>query len=244
MPEAAAPTCLPRLAALACVLSLAACGGQGLTQTGFLANYEQRRPQPEHTEDAIYVKPGFAASAYKRVIIEPVAWVPSKDSPQRDPETIAMLQASFRDSLAKELSERFTVVEEAAPGQETGADVLRVRSAITNTRRALWWVNVPAQAAQVALGGIGILRPSAGGASEEIEARDAATGETVVAIATYNNGMPWNVVGSYVEYNHARRAFSIASELLNKQLGQDGPAPVTAQAGPQRTILGSLLLPR
>ncbi len=177
---------LSRAAAALCTLSVAACGGQSLTRTGFLDNYDQMSPQPNHEDDAIYVKPGFSAANYSKVIIEPVEWVPSPKSPDREPETRATLQGNFHDALTKSLSERFTVVPDPGPGRDPGPRVLRVRSAITNTRRALWWVNVPAQAAQIAVGSVGLLRPSAGGASEEIEVRDASTNQPIVAIATYN----------------------------------------------------------
>ena len=225
---------VPRAAAVAYLLSLAACGGQGLTQTGFLDNYDRMQPQPDHTRDAIYVKPGLMASNYAKVIVEPVAWVPAPDTPVRDEDTKATLQGNLRDALTKSLGERFTVIEDPGAGRDPGPGVLRVRSAITNTRRGLWWVNVPAQAAQIAVGTVGLLRPSAGGASEEIDVRDASTGEQLVAIATYNNGLPYNISGSYLEYGHARRAFRIAAELTRDQIIQGGPAPaaVSDAVGP------------
>jgi hypothetical protein len=36
----------------------------------------------------------------------------------------------------------------------------------------------------------------------------------MVALVTFNNGMPWNVLGYYQQFGHARRAFELASELL------------------------------
>ncbi len=224
---------LSRMAVLAGVLGLSACAGQALTQTGFLTNYDQMRPQPNHTLDAIYVKPGFSAANYSKVIIEPVVWMPDKDAPKRSADTQAMLQATFHDDLAKKLASRFTVIEDPAPGQPTGPGVLRVRAAITNTRRALWWVNVPVQAAQIGLGGIGLFRPSAGGASEEMQVLDGQTREPVVQIGTYNNALPWNIVGSYVAYNHARRAFSLASDLLDEEITSGATTTATISPAEQ-----------
>ena len=216
---------LPRFGVLACVFSLAACGGQRLTQTGFLTDYSEMRSQPHHEDDAIYVRPGFLSADYRRVIVEPVAWVPAKNAPRRQPDTQAKLEAAFHKVLSKTLAERFVMVADPGPGRDPGPGVLRVRAAITNTRRALWWVNVPVQAAQIALGGTGLGRPSAGGASEEIEVCDARTNARLVEVATYNNGMPWNVVGSYVPFAHARRAFTLASELVRDEIDQGAPAP-------------------
>ena len=219
-----------RAAAVLAALSTAACGGQGLPQTGFLDDYSKLQPRPDHTRDAIYVKPGFSAAPYTQVIVEPVAWVPAPGSPTRDDTTRATLQGNLHDALTRSLSERFTVVKDPGPGRIPQPGTLRVRSAITNTRRGLWWVNVPAQAAQIAVGGLGLLRPSAGGASEEIDVRDAGTNEELVAIATYNNGLPYNIAGSYLEYGHARRAFRIAAELTRDEIV--GGAPALAAPGP------------
>lgn len=63
----------PRVAAAACVLTLTACGGQRLTQTGLLENHDRLQPQPNHTQGATYVKPGLSATNYSKVIVEPVA---------------------------------------------------------------------------------------------------------------------------------------------------------------------------
>ena len=224
---------LSRVAAATSVLAVAACGGQGLTQTGFLANYRQMQPQKGHAYDSIYVRPGFSDAAYTAVIVEPVAWVPAKKAPVRTPLTIARLETVFHHDLVKRLSRHFTVLPDLGPGQDPGPGVLRVRSAITNTRRALWWVNVPAQAGQLALGTLPLLRPSDGGASEEIEVQDAHTEQPVIRIATYNNGQPWNIIGSYEAFGHARRSFSLASELVDHEI-RAGAAARVAEAGKDR----------
>lgn len=222
-------------ASLAAALGVSACAGQGVTQTGFLPAYDQMRPTADHERDKIWVSPAFTPAAYSRVIIEPVAWVPAPDTPARDPETIAKLSSDFRDALSAAFADRYQIVD--APGPAT----LRVRAAVTNTARANWWVNVPAQAAQIALGGIGLLRPSSGGASEEIEVADSQTGQGLVRIATYNNGMPWNVLGSYVQFNHARRAFRIAAELTREQVdrGAKPTPPVAVGSAPVHVASGA-----
>ncbi|WP_428392809.1 DUF3313 family protein [Lichenicoccus sp.] len=221
---------LPRVVAATSVLAVAACGGQGLTQTGFLTSYSQMHPQKGHAYDSIYVRPGFSDAAYTAVIVEPVAWVPARKAPARTPRTIARLETVFHDHLVKSLSRHFTILPDPGPGGDPGPGVLRVRGAITNTRRALWWVNVPAQAGQLALGAVPLLRPSDGGASEEIEVRDAHTNQPVIRIATYNNGQPWNIIGSYEAFGHARRSFSLASDLLDHEIRAGATAKV-AQAG-------------
>ncbi|MEJ1975854.1 MAG: hypothetical protein WDN49_06850 [Acetobacteraceae bacterium] len=79
------------------------------------------------------------------------------------------------------MSASYSRVANAA--QLSGASTRRIRAVIANTRRALWWVNVPAQAAQIAVGGFGgtgLFRPSASGASEEMEVIDARTAQPAV----------------------------------------------------------------
>lgn len=207
-----------RVAAVCGATSLTGCAGQGLTKTGFLTNYDQMKPQPEHTDDAIYVAPGYAPTKYSKVIVDPVRWMPKHGAPARETKTIAMLQQTFHEDLVRKLGEHYTVIPASDLAYSPNENILRVRAAITNTRRALWYVNVPVQAAAFATGGVGLFGPSSGGASEELEAVDGHTGKPEVKIATYNNGMPWNVVGSYVAYNHARRAFVLASELMRDEL--------------------------
>lgn len=196
--------------ALAPIIALGACstGGQRLTRSGFISDYSEMRPTKEHRKDAIFVAPDYAAATYTKVIVEPVEWY----APDRPQQTRERLQANFHERLVRHMGAKYQVVgaDQAGPG------VLRVRSAITGTRRSRWYLNVPAQAAQLAVGGFGLIRPSAGGASEEMQVQDAVTGKPLVQVATFRNGKPWHVSGSYVPYDHARGAFNDASKLLTE----------------------------
>ena len=136
------------------------------------------------------------------------------------------LKADFTKSLSQALAKKFAVVPaQSADGSAEGPvdGVLRVRGAITSTRRANWYVNAPAML-------VGLPPVNAGGASVEIEVIDAGSGQAMVALATYNNGMPWNVLGYYQKFGHARRAFDLASELLVEQLKPRPDAANGAQA--------------
>jgi hypothetical protein len=190
------------------LVALTACstGGQRLTRTGFLTDYSQMHSTNEHKKSSIYVAPDYAPANYTKVIIEPVAWLVRK----RDDKASAKLSADFHERLVRSFSTKYQVVEAA----EVGPGVLRVRSAITGARAARWYYNVPAQAAQLALGGLGLFRPSSGGASQEMQVQDALTGRPFVQVATFRNGKPWHISGSYVPYDHARGAFTEASKLL------------------------------
>ena len=205
---------LRRLLALP-LLALASCAGQEATRTGFLySGYDKLQPTKEHPEDLIYVSPVYVPANYTKVVIDPVAWRPAEGAPQRDARVVNELKADFTKSLSQALAKKFAVVPaQSADGSAEGPvdGVLRVRGAITSTRRANWYVNAPAML-------VGLPPVNAGGASVEIEVIDAGSGQAMVALATYNNGMPWNVLGYYQKFGHARRAFDLASELLVEQL--------------------------
>lgn len=195
--------------ALLALLALGGCAGQGTTRTGFLTSYDAMAPTPARTHDQIFVAPAYLRARYNHVIIEPVAWHPAPESPPRSPDEIAELTEAFQRSLAEQLGQDFTLV---APGvAQARPGTLRVRAAITNTRRANWWINLPAQAA-------GLPPPNPGGASLEMEALDATTNQRLVAIATYANGVPWAPLGYFRRYGHAQRAFGLAAALLREHL--------------------------
>ena len=205
---------MPSRSALLTLLALSGCGGQGVTQTGFLQSYEGMKPTEAHTEDLIYVAPDYQPTAYGAVIVDEVTWQPAPGTPPRDPAVVEELKRDLRKSLVAALGKGWRVVDgvEAAPTPR----VLRVRAAITNTRRANWYINGPAMLLGIV--GVPAVPPNPGGASVELEAVDAATGKRMVAIATFKNGMPWNPVGAFQQFGHARRAFDGAAELLQEQL--------------------------
>ncbi len=211
-------------AMIACVTlaPLMGCAGQKVTRTGFIPpeTYAHMAPTKEHTRDLIYVSPNLNVARYHTVMIEPVVWQPIAKAPRLSPKVEARMTASFQQELEKALGHDFQVL----PAGDCGActDVIRVRAAITNIRRSKWYYNAIPVVAGFAAGAAGggmppIPPPAPGGASEELIAVDGATGEPLVSVATYNNGMPWNPLGQWLPYAHAKRAFHIASLLLDEQ---------------------------
>jgi hypothetical protein len=199
------------------LIGLTGCAGQKVTRTGFLPDYNQMKFTPAHQHDLIYVSPVLKASNYKAVIIDPVVWDSGAKGYQPSPAVAARMEAAFHQSLTKQLSLHYQII--AGDNCGTCAGVLRVRAAITNIRRSRWYFNLAPMAVQLATGSLVPLPPVApGGASEELEAVDAATGQTMVAIATYNNGKPWQPVGAFVPYRHAEQSFTMAAKLLDGQM--------------------------
>ncbi len=214
------------LIACAAIAPLAGCAGQKLTRTGFIPpdTYVRMAHTKDHTEDLIYVKPDLDMTRYHTVMIDPVVWQPVAKAPKLPPKAEARMTAAFQKELVKALGHDFQVLPAGDCGACTG--VVRVRAAITNIRRSKWYYNAIPVVAGFAAGAAGgglppIPPPAPGGASEELIASDAATGEALVTVATYNNGMPWNPLGQWLPYAHARRAFHLASLLLDEQFSNE-----------------------
>ncbi|MFT8776886.1 MAG: DUF3313 family protein [Gluconacetobacter liquefaciens] len=223
------------LIACAAIAPLMGCAGQKLTRTGFIPpeTYAQMTPTKDHTDDLIYVNPNIDVVRYHTVMIEPVIWKPVAKAPKLPPKAEARMTAAFQKELGEALGHDFRVL----PAGDCGAcaDVIRVRAAITNIRRSKWYYNAIPVVAGFAAGAAGggmppIPPPFPGGASEELVAADGVTGEALVAVATYNNGMPWNPLGQWLPYAHARRAFHLASLLLDEQFKKEKKKEMAAQA--------------
>lgn len=188
-----------------------ACAGQEATRTGFLSTYDKMQPTKDHPSDLICVNPTYAPANFTKAESEPVAWRPAEGAPQRDATVNKHLQDELQKSLIEVLAKKYSVMNAPDGGSSSEAGTLRVRSAITSTRRANWYINAPSML-------VGLPPPNPGGASVEIEVLDQASGQVLVSLATYANGMPWNIVGYYQQFGRARRAFALASELLVAQL--------------------------
>ncbi|MBB2205582.1 DUF3313 family protein [Gluconacetobacter takamatsuzukensis] len=223
------------MAACMAIAPLMGCAGQKLTRTGFIPpeTYARMAHTKDHTDDLIYVNPAMNVARYHTVMIEPVIWKPVAKAPQLPPKAEARMTAAFQKELGDALGHDFQVVPAGDCGPCT--DVIRVRAAITNIRRSKWYYNAIPVVAGFAAGAAGggmppIPPPAPGGASEELIASDAATGEPLISVATYNNGMPWNALGQWLPYMHARRAFHLASLLLDEQFEKEKKKEQAPQA--------------
>ena len=191
-------------------LLLPACstGGQKLTQSGFLPDYAQLQKPEKKKNVAIWVSPDYRPEAYRQVIVEQPEWL----APHRDGKTEQAMRDALRERLVAALSTSHHVIPATSIAP---AGTLRVRSAITGIRRTRWFLNAPLQVATLAAGGLGVLAPLRGGGSVEIAVDDARSHRPILQMATYRNGQPWNVKGSYLAYEHARQAFGQAAEALD-----------------------------
>ena len=198
-------------------MSLASCstGGQRLTQSGFLGDYAKMQKVEDEGNDALWVAPSYLPARYTSVIVERPEWLAAK----RDAVTQARLSQALHDQLTEQLGARYRILSgNPKPG------TLRVRTAITDTRRTRWFANVPEQVAYSAVvGGVGtLLAPLQGGASVEMQVEDAQVGQPLVRMAAYRNGKRCDVKGNYVAYRHAEQAFDKAATLLHGAMTGNG----------------------
>lgn len=210
------------------LLALASCDGREATRTGFLSpGYDKLQPTMEHPEDLVYVSPVYIPANYTKVVIDPVVWRPAEGTPQRDASVVKELQDDFAKSLSQALARKLAVVPAGSVDGPADGGVLRLHGAITSTRRANWYVN-----ASLMLVGASLVNAS--GASVEIEVLDAGSSQPMMALATFNTSMPWNVLGYYQKFGDARRAFDIALELPAEQLAPKSEKTVAANGARQR----------
>ncbi|WP_084712250.1 DUF3313 family protein [Tanticharoenia sakaeratensis] len=205
------------------------CAGQHVTHTGFIpdATYARMTHVKDHTDDLVYVNPQMDPRKYQFVAIDPVVWQPVANAPHLSAQAQARMTAAFQTELAAAFRHDLRPATPEACGPCTNA--IHIRAAITNIRRSKWYYNAIPVVAGFGAGAFGgglppIPPPAPGGASEELLATDAVSGELLIAVATYNNGMPWNMMGQWLPYAHAKRAFHLASLLLDDEFRKAGQA--------------------
>jgi len=188
---------LARLAALLAVLVwVTGCAVQAPSPTGFLGDRAELRPDKYGNTGLLwYERAGFDWKQYKRVMLDPViiSLHPQAQNRGLAPDELKKLADEFRDIVVAELGADYPVTS------ESGADVLRIRAAITDV--------VPANPALNALTtAVAFVPMDMGGASLEAEFLDSRTGERLAAMAETKRGTPIDLKGGFTELGHARSA--------------------------------------
>ncbi|MFN7451892.1 MAG: DUF3313 domain-containing protein [Alphaproteobacteria bacterium] len=174
----------------ACLLLVNGCANQETTRTGFLGSYNQMQADAEG--NLRYVNPQFR-DRYIGFMVDEVTYAPGSNSDSLDAEQIALLKKEYRESLISNFSKKYT------PAQAAGANVMRVRPAITGVSTAVAPLNYVTTLA--------ILTPvSNGGISTENEVVDSVTGERLVALSLSSNPdvTDGEVTGYFTETGHAK----------------------------------------
>jgi hypothetical protein len=123
-----------------------------------------------------------------------VHYHPRAGSKAIHPDELQKLAEYFREAVVTELADSYPVTKESGP------DVLRVRTAITDV--------VPANPAlNVATTLVAFVPLGLGGAVIEAEFIDSVSGERLAAMVERKKGSPTDLKGGFTERGHARTAF-------------------------------------
>lgn len=181
---------------IAAALLATACAATPAPRSGFIGDYS--RLEPVRSSDSLLEErpaPGFDLTRYRAIVIEPTE-IRAEGLRQTDQQMLAQV---FREALLEQLDGSLPVVETAGP------DVLRVRSAIIEARRANVAVN--------AITSLLAAPVSRGGVAAEAEVLDGGTGKRIAALAWSRRGAKIAEIGlSYTRLGDARsglRAFAV-----------------------------------
>jgi hypothetical protein len=191
---------------LAVSIWVAGCAVQAPSPTGFLSDLGELRPDKYGNAGLLWhERAGFDWKQYKRVMLDPVVIYPHAQAQNRGlaPDALKKLADEFRDIVVAELGTDYPVTS------ESGADVLRIRAAITDV--------VPANPAlNILTTAVAVMPMDMSGASLEAEFLDSRTGERLAAMAERKRGTPTDLKGGFTELGHVRSAMKQwAKELKN-----------------------------
>lgn len=180
---------------LVAALLASACASQVPTTTALLAD-TPLVPAEGNANRLSFRSPRFEPSNYDGWVLDRVTFAVTDQTSSAADQVeqaalILHLEASLDRVLGKHLQRRETA----------GPRTLMVRAAVTGAERANPVVNT--------ITTLAVFAPvTTGGAATEIEARDALTGERLLALAGADNGSPLkdSITASFSRYGHARRA--------------------------------------
>ena len=185
--------------------------------SGFMKTYPPFQPGPSEGIDQVYLKPGLDLGIYNRVMLEEVHFYLKK----------GVAEQGLQASELKELSDTFHRAVFEALGNayplvtEPGADVLRVRMAITNVEISNPAVSGVTTVLPVGLA-VSVVNKAAtgsytgvGGASMEVEFLDSMTGERLGAgIDTFSGSK----MSGFTKLGAAKEAFEFWAKRLRVTL--------------------------
>lgn len=176
------------LAALSVValLDLTGCGTTrgrrgAVEPSGFLGDYSQLQPREGYEAQEVYIDPNADWSAYRAVELDSVSLWATEGTTKLSPQEQQMLTDLFYKALHEELGKRFVLAD------RPGADVLRVRAALTQAKGAkVVMRTVSTLVPQMLLIGmaVGLAADTAntvGSVTAELEAVDSISGERLAA---------------------------------------------------------------
>lgn len=193
------------------------CAQKQLKYSGFLENYPTFQPGPKGGVDFVYLKEGADFGKYNKVMLDYVVFYLKKDSEHKGIQADEMKELADKFNLAavKALEGAYPIVG------EPGADVLRVRVAITDIEASnpvgsgISTIIPVGLAISTVKKGITGKHLNVGGAGMEVEFLDSLTNERVAAAIDKREG---SKLSGLTTYGAAKEAFEFWAERLRKFL--------------------------
>lgn len=184
---------LAGLAALLLCLTLASCAAVRARRaapepSGFLGDYSQLKPSPEHEARLIQIDEKVEWSRYKAIHLDSVTLWAEGENVKLSPEDQQMLTDVLYAQLARALGGQFELADRPA------ADVMLIRAALTQAKganvplRAITSIVPPAFLLSTVAGLSTDTAATVGTATVEIEGRDALSGRRLFAAADSRAG--------------------------------------------------------
>ncbi len=173
--------------------------------SGFLEDYPAFQPGPRGGVDLVYIKEGVAFKKYKKIMFDHVVFYLKEDSKYKgiQAEEMKELADSFHLAAVKALEGAYPIVG------EPGADVLRVRVAITNiepsnpAKSAVSTVLPVGLAISTLKKGVTGKHTGVGGAGMEAEFLDSLTNERLAAAIDQKSGSKLSGLSKFGAVNEA-----------------------------------------
>lgn len=149
-------------------------------------------------------KPGFNWHHYSKIMFDPIRIrIDTKKVEEKfDPEELAAFSSDITKSVIEKLEPEYPVIE------TPGTDVLRIHAEIIDIDESNPVINL---ATTVAV----FVPLDVGGAAISVELFDSITGERLAAMVDRKTGSPFQLVGGFSRFRHARAAFDQWAEALN-----------------------------
>ncbi len=202
---------------LACGMLIGCASPPKETPSGFLRNYPQFQPGPSDGVDQLYTKPGMDLSKYRRVMVDEAQFYLKKSAVEQGLQASELKELSdtFHRAIFEALGNAYPLVS------EPGADVLRIRLAVTDIE-----TSNPAMSGITTVLPVGLAVSVAkkattgsysgvGGASMEVEFLDSMTNERLVAAIDTFNG---SKMSGFSKLGATKEAFEFWAKRLRVTL--------------------------
>ncbi|ADW17401.1 hypothetical protein Despr_1236 [Desulfobulbus propionicus DSM 2032] len=187
------------------------------TPSGFLQNYPQFQPGPSDGVDQLYTKPGMDLSKYRRIMVDEAQFYLKKSAAEQGIQASELKELSdtFHRAIFEALGNAYPLVT------EPGADVLRIRLAVTNIE-----TSNPAMSGITTVLPVGLAISVAkkattgsytgvGGASMEVEFLDSMTNERLAAAIDTFDG---SKMSGFSKLGATKEAFAFWAKRLRVTL--------------------------